>query len=103
MTRLAVDNAELENPDLRLGSDQWPAWSLTYGRNAAEKKEAPITETKQAGNKVMFAAKLPGRGGTEASVTFHGIVSERGIAGWRMTDVDGQPRDMPWNAKRIKD
>jgi enterochelin esterase family protein len=79
------------------------AWRLVYSRNPAEKKDVAITEVKQVGNKVTYAALLPGRGGTEASVTFKGIVSEKGINGWRMADVDGQARDIPWSAKRIKD
>ena len=40
--------------------------------------------------------------GREGSATYEGVVSENGISGWVLTDINGQPRDTAWAAKRGK-
>jgi hypothetical protein len=38
--------------------------------------------------------------GREGTATYQGVVSENGISGWVLTDVNNQPRDTAWTAKR---
>ncbi len=77
------------------------AGTLETKRGDANATSTPIADTLLEGNKLMFAvaARTFGREGT---ATYEGVVSEKGVSGWVLTDVNGQPRDTAWTAKRNK-
>jgi enterochelin esterase family protein len=77
------------------------AGTLESKRGDASASAVPIADTALEGNKLMFAVttRVFGR---EATATYQGVVSETGISGWVLTDVNGQPRDTAWAAKRSK-
>jgi enterochelin esterase family protein len=77
------------------------AGTLETKRGDANATSTPIADTVLDGNKLMFAVttRFFGR---EATVTYQGVLTEKGIGGWALTDFDGQPRDAAWTAKRNK-
>jgi enterochelin esterase family protein len=77
------------------------AGTLETKRGDTNAASASIADTVLDGNKLMFAVttRVFGR---EATATYQGVVSENGISGWVLTDINGQPRDTAWTAKRSK-
>jgi enterochelin esterase family protein len=77
------------------------AGTLETRRGDANSTSASIADTVLDGNKLMFAVttRVFGR---EATATYQGVVSQDGISGWVLTDINGQPRDTAWAAKRNK-
>jgi enterochelin esterase family protein len=68
-------------------------------KRGANATSAPIADAVLEGNKLLFAVTTRNFG-REATVTYQGIVTDSGIVGWALTDLNGQPRDTAWAAKR---
>jgi enterochelin esterase-like enzyme len=77
------------------------AGTLEARRGDAAATSASIADTALDGNKLMFAVTRRAFG-RDATATYQGVVSEDGIKGWVLTDVNGQPRDTAWTAKRSR-
>ena len=77
------------------------AGTLETKRGDVAATSTSIADTVLDGNKLMFAVTTR-TFGREATATYQGVVSESGISGWVLTDVNGQPRDTAWTAKRSK-
>jgi enterochelin esterase family protein len=81
--------------------DGKPAGTLETKRGDAAAVSTPVADGMLDGNKLMFAVttRVAGREGT---ATYQGVVTEKGIDGWVLNDVNGQPRDTAWTAKRAR-
>ncbi|MCR9292740.1 MAG: alpha/beta hydrolase-fold protein [bacterium] len=70
-------------------------------RGDEEAVEIPIERPEMQGNKLLFDVTTQFRG-QDMTSTYQGIVSDRGIEGWRLMDFGGQARDFRWTAERVK-
>jgi enterochelin esterase family protein len=68
-------------------------------RDGEEPTVSEILNPVLEGNKLIFDVKSTFRG-QEFTSTYQGIVSDRGISGWRLMTFGGQPRDMRWTAEK---
>jgi enterochelin esterase-like enzyme len=73
--------------------------TLETKRGDAAASSVRIGDPLVQGNKLLFAVDAPS--GNRATTTYQGVVSDKGITGWVLTEVFGQPRDAAWNAKRV--
>ncbi len=71
-------------------------YSYTIGDDSMETE---ILQPELIGNKLVFDAITRNRQ-RESLSSFHGIVGNDGIKGWRVVDMNGQIRDVAWNATR---
>lgn len=81
--------------------DGKPAGTLESKRGNADPVSTPLADAVMDGNKLMFAVKAR-QFNRDVEQTYQGIVSDKGVTGWMLTDVDKQPRDTAWNAKPSK-
>lgn len=81
--------------------DGKPTGELETRRNETSVSVSPLADGAMVGNKLMFAVatRIAGR---EALATYQGVVTDTGVTGWVLTDLDNQPRDTAWAAKRAK-
>lgn len=75
--------------------------TLEPKRGNMDPVSTPIADVKLDGNKLMFAVATK-QAGKDVELTYQGIVSDKGITGWVLSDVDKQPRDTAWSAKASK-
>jgi enterochelin esterase family protein len=81
--------------------DGKPAGTLEVKRGDAAASSSPIADAVLDGNKLMFAVTTR-TFGREGVATYQGVVTEKGITGWVLTEFNNQPRDTAWTAKRGK-
>jgi enterochelin esterase family protein len=81
--------------------DGKPAGTLETKRGNADPVSTPIADAVMDGNKLMFAVKAR-QFNRDVEQTYQGVVSDKGVSGWMLTDVDKQPRDTAWTAKVSK-
>lgn len=77
------------------------AGTLESKRGELAATSTTIADVVLDGNKLMFAVTTRSLG-REGTATYQGIVTKGGIGGWVLTDINGQPRDSAWSAKRNK-
>ena len=63
---------------------------------------AKIEDVQIVGNKLIFDVEREVRD-RKGKSTYQGIVTEKTILGWNMTEFNGTPRDTPWRADRVND
>ena len=63
---------------------------------------AKIEGVQIVGNKLIFEVEREVRD-RKVKSTYQGIVSEKALVGWNMSEFNGTARDTPWRAERITD
>jgi enterochelin esterase family protein len=74
--------------------------TLETKRGDAPATSVPIADAVMRGNKLLFAAPVRVRD-QETTLTYQGVVSDKGISGWLLADAGGRPRDTAWTARRV--
>lgn len=77
--------------------------SGTYAtkRGDAPAEKVDISNVEMKGNKIIFDVTTEFRG-REFTSTYHGVVGNEGLQGWRTMTIRGQNRDSRWTADRQK-
>lgn len=70
-------------------------------RGDAEPTSTEILDPVMQGNKLVLDVTQSFRG-REVRSTLQGIVTDRGITGWRLMSFGGQARDVRWEARRAR-
>lgn len=75
--------------------------SIEVRRGDQEPTVNPLLDPLVIGNKLVFDVNTTFRN-REYLLTYQGIVTDRGLNGWRLAMFEGSPRDSPWQAERVK-
>lgn len=76
------------------------AGKLEIGRGDEIASTLPLSNGLIEGNKISFDIRST-VGGAERVTTYQGIFKDDEIRGWSLTEFNGQPRDLPWSAKKV--
>ncbi len=79
--------------------------SLTSSSNLNGETQSSTTKIENVqiiGNKLIFDVIRELRN-QKMKTTYQGIVADKAIVGWNMSEFNGTPRDTPWRAERVID